>query len=99
MSETIQVKVPNIGDFSDVEVIEVLVNEGDTIVAEQSLVTVESDKDSMEIPSPAAGVVAKMLVKLGDKVSEGMPLLELRAEQAVQAPSAQQAQSAQVQHD
>src|SRR5690606_40975216 len=71
MSETTQVSVPNIGDFDQVEVIEVLVNEGDTIAAEQSLITVESDKASMEIPSPAAGIVKRLLVKLGDKVSEG----------------------------
>ncbi len=82
MSETIQVRVPNIGDFAEVEVIELLVGEGDTIAAEQSLITVESDKASMEIPSSAAGVVAKVLVKLGDKVSEGAPILELRPAQA-----------------
>ncbi len=108
MSETIQVAVPNIGDFSQVEVIEVLVAEGDTVAAEQSLITVESDKASMEIPSSAAGVVAKVLVKLGDKVSEGTPIVELRAQGAqpvqpqpaqaqaqAQQPQAQQPQPAQ----
>ncbi|MDT3680796.1 MAG: dihydrolipoyl dehydrogenase [Burkholderiaceae bacterium] len=85
MSETIQVKVPNIGDFAEVEIIELLVAEGDTVAAEQSLITVESDKASMEIPSSAGGVVAKLLVKLGDKVSEGTPILELRAEQGATA--------------
>jgi len=85
MSETTQVSVPNIGDFDQVEVIEVLVNEGDTIAAEQSLITVESDKASMEIPSPAAGIVKRLLVKLGDKVSEGTPILELQVQDAGQA--------------
>ena len=65
----VEVKTPDIGDFKDVEVIEVLVKPGDRIKAEQSLVTVESDKASMEIPSSAAGVVKEMRVKLGDKVS------------------------------
>ena len=77
---TVEVKVPDIGDFKDVEIIEVLVKPGDRIKAEQSLVTVESDKASMEIPSSAAGVVKEMRVKLGDKVSEGSPLLVLEGE-------------------
>jgi pyruvate/2-oxoglutarate dehydrogenase complex dihydrolipoamide acyltransferase (E2) component len=76
---TVEVKVPDIGDFKDVEIIEVLVKPGDRIKAEQSLVTVESDKASMEIPSSAAGVVKEMRVKLGDKISEGSPLLVLEA--------------------
>ncbi len=71
----VEVKVPDIGDFKDVEVIEVLVKPGDTIAAEQSLVTVESDKASMEIPSAVAGVVTEMRVAIGDKVSEGSTLL------------------------
>jgi pyruvate dehydrogenase E2 component (dihydrolipoamide acetyltransferase) len=73
------VKVPDIGDFKEVEVIEVLVKPGDNVAKEQSLITVESDKASMEIPSPAAGVVGSVLVKIGAKVSEGTPILELRA--------------------
>src|SRR5881392_132385 len=76
----VEVKVPDIGDFKDVEVIEVLVKPGDRIKAEQSLVTVESDKASMEIPSSAAGVVKEMRVKLGDKISEGSLLLVLEGE-------------------
>ena len=76
----VQVLVPDIGDFKDVEVIELLVKPGDRIEAEQSLITVESDKASMEIPSSAGGVVKTLLVKLGDKVSEGTPLVELEAE-------------------
>jgi len=75
----LEVKVPDIGDFKDVEIIEVLVKPGDRIAAEQSLVTVESDKASMEIPSSAAGVVKEMKVKVGDKVSEGSLLLLLEA--------------------
>ncbi|WP_079418900.1 dihydrolipoyl dehydrogenase [Thiomonas intermedia] len=78
----IEVKVPDIGDFKDVEVIEVLVKAGDTISVEQSLVTVESDKASMEIPSSAAGKVKAVRVKLGDKVNEGVVLLELEAQAA-----------------
>ena len=77
MAQTVEVKVPDIGDFKDVEIIEVLVKPGDTVALEQSLVTVESDKASMEIPSSAAGVVREMRVKLGDKISEGAVLLVL----------------------
>ncbi|HWK84256.1 MAG TPA: dihydrolipoyllysine-residue acetyltransferase [Caldimonas sp.] len=84
---TVQVKVPDIGDFKDVEVIEVLVKPGDRVKAEQSLVTVESDKASMEIPSNAAGVVREMCVKLGDKISEGSALLVLEAEDGAGAPA------------
>jgi pyruvate dehydrogenase E2 component (dihydrolipoamide acetyltransferase) len=83
----VEVKVPDIGDFKDVEVIEVLVKPGDTIAVDQSLVTVESDKASMEIPSSAAGRVKAMRVKLGDKVNEGVVLLELEADGAEQAAS------------
>jgi len=85
MSEQ-QVKVPDIGDFEDVAVIEVLVKEGDTIQVEQSLVTVESDKASMEIPSSTAGTVKSIAVKVGDKVSEGSVLLTVEASDAA-APS------------
>jgi pyruvate dehydrogenase E2 component (dihydrolipoamide acetyltransferase) len=75
----VEVKVPDIGDFKDVEIIELLVKPGDTIKAEQSLVTVESDKASMEIPSSHAGVVKELKVKLGDKISEGSLVLLLEA--------------------
>ena len=71
----IDIKVPDIGDFDEVGVIEVLVKVGDTIRAEQSLVTVESDKASMEIPSSHAGVVKELKVQLGDKVAEDSVLL------------------------
>ncbi len=85
----VEVKVPDIGDFSEVAVIEVLVKPGDTIKVEQSLVTVESDKASMEIPSSHAGVVQELKVKLGDKVSEGSVLLVLESQGAgASAPAA-----------
>jgi dihydrolipoamide dehydrogenase len=88
MSE-VQVKVPDIGDFDEVAVIEVLVKAGDTVKAEQSLITVESDKASMEIPSSAAGVVKSVAVKVGDKVKEGSVVLTLDAvEGAAAAPAA-----------
>ena len=82
----VEVKVPDIGDFKDVAVIELLVKPGDTIKPEQSLVTVESDKASMEIPSSPGGVVKDVLVKLGDKISEGSVLLSV--ESAGAAPAA-----------
>lgn len=86
---TIEVKVPNIGDFKEVEIIEIMVKVGDTIKADQSLITVESDKASMEIPSSAAGVVKELKVKVGDKVGEGSLLLMLdEAEGAAAAPAA-----------
>ncbi|GAB4564203.1 MAG: dihydrolipoyllysine-residue acetyltransferase [Rhizobacter sp.] len=75
----VEVKVPDIGDFKDVEIIELLVKPGDTVKVEQSLVTVESDKASMEIPSTHAGVVKELKVKLGDKISEGSLLLVVEA--------------------
>jgi pyruvate dehydrogenase E2 component (dihydrolipoamide acetyltransferase) len=85
----LEVKVPDIGDFKDVEIIEVLVKAGDRVTAEQSLVTVESDKASMEIPSSAEGVVRELKVKVGDKVNEGTLLLLLDSDgPASQAPPA-----------
>lgn len=80
MSETTQVKVPDIGDFTDVEIIEVHVSAGDSVAVEEPLITLESDKASMDVPSPAAGVIESVLVKVGDKVSEGSPIAELRKE-------------------
>jgi len=87
MGQLVEVKVPDIGDFKEVEVIEVLVKPGDTVAKEQSLVTVESDKASMEIPSSAAGVVKELKIKLGDKVSEGVLLLVLDAAAGAPAPA------------
>ncbi|MGA9667237.1 MAG: dihydrolipoyl dehydrogenase [Gallionella sp.] len=77
MSQTIEVKVPDIGDFKDVAVIEVFVEAGDKVEAEQSLITLETDKAAMEVPCPAAGVVKALKVKVGDKVSEGSVILLL----------------------
>ncbi len=103
-----QVVVPDIGDFKEVEVIEVLVKPGDAVAKEQSLVTLESDKATMEIPSPGAGVVKEVRIKVGDKVSQGTLILELDAKdepkkaeskkqepapQATPAPSAAPARS------
>ena len=90
---SIDIKVPDIGDFKDVTVIELLVKPGDTVKAEQSLITVESDKASMEIPSSHAGVVKSVALKIGDVVNEGAVILALEAEGAaatapVAAPSA-----------
>jgi len=85
----VEVKVPDIGDFKEVEVIELMVKVGDTIKVDQSLVTVESDKASMEIPSSAAGVIKEIKVKVGDKIAEGGLLLLLEGEAAAApAPAA-----------
>lgn len=84
---TVEVKVPDIGDFKDVEIIELLVKVGDTVAVDQSLLTVESDKASMEIPSSHAGVVKEMKVKLGDKVGQGVLVLLLESAGAA-APAA-----------
>ncbi|MEK0417177.1 MAG: hypothetical protein RI949_1183 [Pseudomonadota bacterium] len=83
----VEVKVPDIGDFKDVEVIELLVKPGDKVAVDQSLATVESDKASMEIPSSHAGVVKEFKIKLGDKVSEGVVLLLMEATEAAGAAS------------
>jgi dihydrolipoamide dehydrogenase len=82
-----EVKVPDIGDFKDVEVIEVLVKPGDAIAKEQSLITLESDKATMEIPSPDAGVVKELRIKIGDRVSKGSPILLLEASAKAEAPA------------
>ena len=81
----VDIRVPNIGDFTEVAVIELLAKPGDTIAVDQSLMTVESDKASMEIPSSHAGVLRELIVKIGDKVSEGN--LIARVEEAGQAAS------------
>lgn len=83
----VEVKVPDIGDFKEVEVIELLVKAGDTIKVDQSLITVESDKASMEIPSSHAGVVKEVKVKLGDKIAEGALVLLLEESGAAAAPA------------
>ncbi|HRF20874.1 MAG TPA: dihydrolipoamide acetyltransferase, partial [Comamonas denitrificans] len=90
----VEIKVPDIGDFDSVGVIEVLVKAGDTIKVEQSLVTVESDKASMEIPSSQAGVVKELKVALGDQIREGSVLLLLETADSATAPK-EEAASAQ----
>lgn len=80
MSQAIEVKVPDIGDYKDIPVIEVLVKAGDTVEKEQSLVTLESDKATMDVPSPASGTVKEVKVKLGDTVSEGTLIVLLDGE-------------------
>src|SRR5471030_1329596 len=86
MAKLIEIKVPDIGDFKEVGVIEILVKPGDTIQKETSLITVESDKATMEIPSPVAGVVSEVKVKLGDKVAEGSLILTISGETLGQEP-------------
>ena len=90
----IEVKVPDIGDFKDVPIIEILVKPGDPVTAEQPLLTLESDKATLEVPAPSAGVVAAIVAKVGDKVSMGTPLLTLEAAAGAPAAAAQPAPKA-----
>jgi pyruvate dehydrogenase E2 component (dihydrolipoamide acetyltransferase) len=90
----VEVKVPDIGDVSEVEVIELMVKVGDTVKVDQSLITVESDKASMEIPSSHAGVIKELKVKLGDKVKEGTLVLVLEADAAAATPASAPAAAA-----
>ncbi len=76
---TVEIKVPDIGDFKDIPVIEVWVKVGDLVEAEQSLISLETDKATMDVPSPTAGVVQAIKVKVGDKVSKGSVILTLEA--------------------
>ena len=87
------VKVPDIGDFSDVPVIGILVSVGDTVAAEDPLVELESDKATMEVPSPAAGVVKEIKVAEGDTVSEGSLILVLEGAEAADAPASAPAEA------
>src|SRR3954468_6704927 len=97
-----EVRVPDIGDFSDVPIIEVMVSPGDTVAAEDPLVTLESDKATMDVPSPQEGVIQELKVNVGDTVSEGSVLLTLlpagadeeRAEESVVQPAAEEAAAA-----
>lgn len=84
----IEVKVPDIGDFQDIPVIEILVNPGDTVSPEDPLLTLESDKATMDVPSPSAGKVAEILVSVGDRVSEGSAIIKLEGEGAGAADDA-----------
>jgi len=86
MGTLVEVKVPDIGDYKDVEVVEVLVKPGDAVTKEQSLISLESDKATMEIPAPQAGVVKELVVKLGDKVSQGSVILKLESGEETKAP-------------
>ena len=86
MAEIKQVLVPDIGDYKDVSIIEVMVKAGDTIKAEDNLVTLETDKAAMDVPSPYAGVIREMKVKVGDKVSQGSLILLLESSGAANAP-------------
>ncbi len=94
MSQAIEVKVPDIGDYKDIPVIEVLVKAGDTVEKEQSLITLESDKATMDVPSPASGTVKEVKVKVGDNVSEGSLVLVLDGAGAAAAPAAKAEQAA-----
>jgi len=94
MSQAIEVKVPDIGDYKDIPVIEVLVKAGDTVEKEQSLITLESDKATMDVPSPASGTVKDVKVKVGDNVSEGSLVLVLDGAGAAAAPAAAPAPAA-----
>ena len=89
MSEVVEIKVPDIGDFSDVDVIEVLVGPGDTVAVDDALITLESDKASMDVPSPEAGTIKEMKIAVGDKASEGtlVCLMEVESAAAAAAPS------------
>ena len=87
MTQLIEIKVPDVGDFKDIPVIELLVKPGDTVEKETPLITLETDKATVEIPAPQAGVVKEIKVKVGDKVSEGSPILLLEAADAEMSPA------------
>src|SRR5688500_18463226 len=87
MSNAIDIKVPDIGDFSDVPVIEIFVKPGDTVQAEDPLVPLEADKATMDVPAPRGGVVEAIAVKLGDKVSEGSVIMSFKANGVAAAPA------------
>src|SRR5262245_31474551 len=80
MSELREIRVPDIGDFKDVPIIEIQVQPGDKVTVDAPLITLESDKASMEVPSPSAGIVKSIAVKIGDKVSEGSAILTLEVD-------------------
>ena len=91
---TIEVKVPDIGDFTDVPVVSILVGPGDVVAEEDSLIEIESDKATMEVPSPAAGVVKEIRIAEGDKVSEGTLIMVLEGAAGADAPTSQPAPEA-----
>ena len=94
MSQIIEVNVPDIGDFSEVPVIELYVKVGDTVKVDDAIVTLESDKATMDVPSPVAGVVKEVLVQLGSKVGEGALLIKVEAGGAAASAPAPAAQAA-----
>jgi len=93
MSQLIEVKVPDIGDYADVPVIELFVKVGDTIAVDDAIATLESDKATMDVPSSAAGVVREVLVQVGDKVAEGTVLIKVEASAPAEAPASASAQA------
>jgi pyruvate dehydrogenase E2 component (dihydrolipoamide acetyltransferase) len=96
---TIDVAIPDIGDFKDVPIIEILVKEGETVAADQPLVTLESDKASMDVPSPAAGKITQIVAKVGDKVSMGTVIAKLEAGGAAPSAPAKQADKAEAKEE
>src|ERR1700722_14812093 len=88
MGALVDIKVPDIGDFTDVEVIEVMVKPGDPVRVDDSLITIESDKASMEVPATEAGIVKEIRVKVGDKVSEGSPIVVIETAPAADGKAA-----------
>ena len=93
MTKRIEITVPDVGDFSDIPVIELLISEGERVEIEQSLLTLESDKATMEIPTPAAGVIVELRVALDDTVSEGdvVAVLEVEVEESEPDPDIDEA--------
>src|SRR5580698_833042 len=87
--DSVEVKVPDIGEFTDVDVIEVMVKPGDTVGVDDPLIAIESEKATMEVPAPQAGVVKEIKVKLGDKVSEGSLILVMEADAATASTASQ----------
>jgi len=97
MSQLTEIKVPDIGDFSDVPIIDIYVKPGDTVALDDALVTLESDKATMDVPAPLAGIVKEVLVKLGDRVSEGHLLV--RVESGISAPMSPKAEPSPAKQD
>ena len=87
MTRLIEVTVPDIGDYKDVPVIELLVQPGDTIAADDPIVTLESDKATMDVPAPVAGIVRELLAKVGDRVSQGSLVMKIEAATGAAAPA------------
>jgi len=88
MAQLLEIKVPDVGNYKNIPVIELLVKVGDSVVKDQGLLTLESDKATMEVPSSAAGVVKELRVKIGDEVSEGAVVAVLEVESAGASPAA-----------